>query len=536
MKFSPTRTYTYKMKSIQTIFSLIASVLLTCGCGRELPFDDPQKGNGKESICISLNTSNIAETKAGTAKDGDVMNNIYIWIADGSDKIVYSGSYANGSSEGCSFELAGDGKTATAVFTNVERGEYTLYVIANLPASLSGLTSKTTADNDFKNAVLPDLVANKPPFTEDDGMPLSMRQSIHVGPGMNIVETQLVRVCGRIRVTVRNMTTDKNIFIQSFQLTDKNPSTGYIFHKDDHGTPDGIAFGAFEKYELTGTQTTRYIAPGGEDTYIDQYLYETGLTGMGKLGFEIVGGIYEGTVKSAQVGKIETTTYSQGPALPSGYNTTTDYLIVNNEGNYYYLYNNSNTPSLNILTDANLSELLNAGTFGGVNIRNYLWRFTSTGNQTGLQNQGNSRYLTISNNSIGFSQNTATINVNKTDGLRFYYDSSNDYDYDYYMYAYNASLNVNQYSTTNDNRYWKLIPITIETQTQGQLKDALKNFSKTNDSITYIDQYGLPVTLEHICRNDDINVVINVFYSPESGVLYFRVEDWTDVSNNTTFD
>lgn len=526
------RTYTYKMKSIQTIFSLIVSVLLTCGCGRELPFDDPQKGNGKESICISLNTSNIAETKAGTAKDGDVMNNIHIWIADGSDNIVYSGSYVDGSSKGCSFELAGDGKTATAVFTNVERGEYTLYVIANLPASLSGLTSKKTADKEFKNAVLPDLVANEPPFTDADGMPLSMRQSIHIGPGINTVETHLVRVCGRIRVTVRNMTTDKNIFIQSFQLTDKNPSTGYIFHKDDHGTPAGITFGAFDSYELTGSQATRYIAPGGEDTYIDQYLYETGLTGMGKLGFEIVGGIYDESIKSAQVGEVVTTTYSQGAAITSGYNTTTDYLIVNNAGNYY-LYNNLNTPSQNTLTDANLSELLNAGTFGGVNIRNYLWRFTSTGNQTGLQNQGNSRYLTISNNSIGFSQNTATINVNKTDGLRFYYDSSNDY----YMYVeYDGSLEVSRFSTTYNNRYWKLIPITIETQTQRQLKDALKNFSKTNESITYIDQYGLPVTLEHICRNDDINVVINVFYSPESGVLYFRVEDWTDVSNNTTFD
>ena len=529
------RTYTYKMKSIQTIFSLIVSVLLTCGCGQELPFEDPQKGNGKESICISLKTSNEGETKAGTAKDGDVMNNIYIWIADGSDKIVYSGSYVDGSSEGCSFELAGDGKTATAMFTNVERGEYTLYVIANLPASLSELTSKTTADNDFKNAVLPDLDANKPPFKDADGMPLSMRQSIHVGPGINTVETHLVRVCGRIRVTVRNMTTDKNIFIQSFQLTDKNPSTGYIFHKDDHGTPDGITFGAFDSYKLTETQTTRYIAPGKQDTYIDQYLYETGLTGMGELGFEIVGGIYEGTVKSAQVGDVETTTYSQGTAITSGYNTTTGYLIVNNKEINSYLYNNSNNPDLSTLTDPNLSELISAGAFAGVNIKNYLWKFTDTGNQTGLQNQGNSRYLTISDNiTTSFSTDNKTpINVNKTGGLRFYYDSSYEY---YYMYADKNSLKVSRYSTTGDTRYWKLIPVTEETITEKKLDGALKNFSKANDSITYIDQYGLPVTLEHICRNDDVNVVINVFYSPESGVLYFRVEDWTDVYNNTTFD
>lgn len=517
------------MKSIQTIFSLIVSVLLTCGCGRELPFDDPQKGNGKESICISLNTSNIAETKAGTAKDGDVMNNIYIWIADGSDKIVYSGSYADGSSEGCSFELADDGKTATATFTNVERGDYTLYVIANLPDDLSGLTSKTTADNEFKNAVLPDLVANKPPFTDADGMPLSMRQSIHVGPGMNTVETHLVRVCGRIRVTVRNMTTDKNIFIQSFQLTDKNPSTGYIFHKDDHGTPAGITFGAFDSYELTGSQATRYIAPGGEDTYIDQYLYETGLTGMGKLGFEIVGGIYEESIKSTELTEVLTTSYKANDPIVSGYDTSTKYLIYNNSTGAY-LYNYNNTPSLKILTDADKNALI-SGSLGGITIDNYMWTFSSAETSVALENMGNNYFLRITNSGVSLSSTSVTVSVESSSskGLRFY--SGNRY-----MYSDGEELNQSNSNSTNDNRYWKLIPLTIETQTLRQLKDALKNFSKTNESITYIDQYGLPVTLEHICRNDDINVVINVFYSPESGVLYFRVEDWTYVSNNTTFD
>ena len=531
MKSSPMRTYTYKMKSIQTIFSLIVSVLLTCGCGQELPFEDPQKGNGKESICISLNTSNIAETKAGTAKDGDVMNNIYIWIADGSDNIVYKGSYVGGIAEGCSFELAGEGKTATAVFTNVERGEYTLYVIANLPASLSELTSKTTADNDFKNAVLPGLVANEPPFTDADGMPLSMRQSIHVGPGINTVETHLVRVCGRIRVTVRNMTTDKNIFIQSFQLTDKNPSTGYIFHKDDHGTPAGITFGAFEKYELTGTQTTRYIAPGGEDTYIDQYLYETGLTGMGELGFEIVGGIYEKSVTNAEVEDIpsieagsETTTYNAG----------TDYLIKNASGNFYL---NDNGTGL-YASVKNLDELLlDAG------LDSYIWNFSSNGptgtdQRVSLCNVGTGRFMSLTGDpSYTFGMSNVETNIRAfvrigADGLELSPSTTSWY---VLYYSEGLGLNVKYYSTSNEN-YWKLIPVTKTGSAGKQLKDALKVFNRVNSSISYIDQYGLPVTLEHICRNDDVNVVINVFYSPESGVLYFRVEDWTDVSNNTTFD
>ena len=526
MKFSPTRTYTYKMKSIQTIFSLIVSVLLTCSCGRELPFDDPQKGNGKESICISLNTSNEEDTKAGTAKDGDVMNNIYIWIADGSDNIVYKGSYVGGIAEGCSFELAGEGKTATAVFTNVERGEYTLYVIANLPSSLSGLKAKATADNEFKNAVLPGLVDNEPPFTDADGMPLSMRQSIHVGPGINTVETHLVRVCGRIRVTVRNMTTDKNIFIQSFQLTDKNPSTGYIFHKDDHGTPDGITFGAFESYELTGTQTTRYIAPGGEDTYIDQYLYETGLTGMGTLGFEIIGGIYEKSVTNAEVEETDLIKYEYKPETVE-YAAAQSYLIKNLAGNFY-LY--SDGSSLSAKVRPNIELLL-----ADKDLNAYLWNFSSTGSPVYIKNKRESEntYMNVEWNTFGmtsFQSNVYTAVVNNGLKLASYYTS--------YMLCYSNGLKVDYsyYNPTDPHWYWTLIPINQRNVKGNRFKDSIKNFERKNSSITYIDNFGLPVTLEHICRNDDVNVVINVFYSPESGVLYFRVEDWTDVSNNTTFD
>ena len=101
------------------------------------------------------------------------------------------------------------------------------------------------------------------------------------------------------------------------------------------------------------------------------------------------------------------------------------------------------------------------------------------------------------------------------------------------LYLEGSKLEVKYYSTSNKN-YWKLIPVTKTGSAGKQLKDALKVFNRANSSISYIDQYGLPVTLEHICRNDDVNVIINVFYSPESGVLYFRVEDWTDVGNYTT--
>ena len=533
MRFSPMRIYTFKMKFIKIIFPLFVLFSLLTGCEREIgPCDDEYKDSGESTVTITLNTS--PATKAAGAKDGDVMNTLHIWIADGVGNIVYKGYYdgTSVSGEKFTFAMAGDKKTATATFENVERGDYMMYVVANLPASLSGLAAKTSADAGFTDAVLPSLNAtNRPPFDDDYGMPLSMRQMIHVGPGVNTIETQLVRVCGRIRVTVRNMTTDKNIFLQSFKLTDKNPSTGYLFHKDDHGIPAGTTFCKFDSFELTGTMATRHIAPGDDDTYIDQYLYETGLTGMGTLGFEIIGGIYEKSVTNAEVEDIpsieagsETTTYQAG----------TDYLIKNADGNIY-LYDNGN--GLQASPDTNLDVLLLTA-----DLDSYLWNFSSNG-PTGtdqrviLRNAGTKRYLSLTGNpSYSFGMSDVETDIRAfvrigADGLELSPSSTS-----WYVLYYDQGLTVKYYSTTSNKNYWKLIPVTKTGSAGKQLKDALKVFNRVNSSITYIDQYGLPVTLEHICRNDDVNVVINVFYSPESGVLYFEVEDWEDVSNETTFD
>lgn len=521
------------MKVVNIIVSLLALVVALSGCEREL--SSLERHDGESTISITLNTESV--TKAGTAKDGDVMNNVYLWIADGSGKIVYKGSFVGTTVSGdkFSFQMEDDKKSATAQFENVERGDYTMYIAANLPASLSSLAAKTTTDAAaLIDAVLPELnTSQRPPYDDASGMPLSMRQTIHIGPGVNKIETQLVRVCGRIRITVRNMTTDKNIFIQSLKLTDKNPSTGYLFHKDDHGIPTKTTFGKFDSFGLTGTTATRYIAPGDKDTYIDQYLYETGLTGMGTLGFEIIGGIYEKSVTNAEVEDIPSIKAGE---LTTNYKAGTDYLIKNAGGNIY-LYDKGN--GLQASIDTNLDVLLlTAG------LDSYIWNFSSN-RQTGtdqlvsLCNVGTSNFMSLTGSypsyTFGMSKDETNIRAfvrYGADGLEL---SPSNTEWSVLSYSTGFGLNVKN-STNSSENYWKLIPITKTGSAGKQLKDALKVFNRVISSISYIDQYGLPVTLEHICRNDDVNVIINVFYSPESGVLYFEVEDWEDVSNETTFD
>ena len=63
-------------------------------------------------------------------------------------------------------------------------------------------------------------------------------------------------------------------------------------------------------------------------------------------------------------------------------------------------------------------------------------------------------------------------------------------------------------------------------------------FDKTISSLNYINKYGIPVPLEQIRRNQDVKIVVNIHYNPNSGVLYFETSDWdvSDNNNETTFD
>ena len=112
------------------------------------------------------------------------------------------------------------------------------------------------------------------------------------------------------------------------------------------------------------------------------------------------------------------------------------------------------------------------------------------------------------------------------------------------MYYLTASPNSAASASTSTYSF-QLYPVTETTTsvpvTELNLKDnngnaAEKYFDKTVSSLHYIGKYGNPIPLEHIYRNQDVQIVVNVHYNPASGVLYFETSDWEDESNDTTFD
>ena len=81
------------------IYTILAAFVLL-SCGREPLPDSPGEGTGELLIRIAAPMS--SGTKAGTAADGDVMNNLHIWLVDSTEKVVRYAFLATNKHEQCS--------------------------------------------------------------------------------------------------------------------------------------------------------------------------------------------------------------------------------------------------------------------------------------------------------------------------------------------------------------------------------------------------------------------------------------------------
>lgn len=533
----------------------VASVL--CACEPE----SARRLSGTGNIAIELGQSVL--TRAEGAVDGSKMNNLHIWLvgSDGSIKDYIDGTvaYVDDNTRYCTIDAGG--ATAKALFTNVEKGNYTLYFVANLPSGfpLDSYKKGGRIDADFKDRLLANVVDNQPPYNETSGMPLSLVKRISVGAGTNSLTGELVRTCARIRLTVRNNTVSNTLILKKIALsTNGNPSTGYLFPREDFSKPVTAIMGPFNSLELTTEgENTNIVIPHGEThTYIDQYMYETGPNGSVSLGFNIAGGLFADGVTSGVMGQVETgssgtkTVYTANGTSSSSIVPGTYYLIKSNTRGYFLYDDGSETPKAT-------SETTAVALMSEENPTKYLWTFSATGNAE-IQNVGTGHYLIIgTDNTVSMSKKASTANVSSNTGsvFRLYNSSSTGKVNTAYTLSIKESAvsiitnqttgNENVTPSSDQSCYLQLYLVTSQEvpvpSTELNLKDnngnaAEKYFDQTISSLNYIGKYGTPVPLKHIYRNQDVQIVVNVHYNPSSGVLYFETTDWIDDDNKTTFD
>ncbi len=500
-----------------SLLVLVCALVSLYSCEKQPSSQKGGEDSQKADVVIKI--SSAPTTKS--AKDGDEMVNLRVWMVNGSNTVVKYASLTPGAA------------TATVTFDKVDRGAYTLYFLANSTA-LSGYVEGSTIDNAFLKAALSlGSGATSPDYSDAEGMPLSLKKECNVGPGVNRISAEIVRVCGLVNITIKNRTTDYALYITSVSLNDRNPSAGYVFAQDDHSSPSGTTYEAFP----SATSITR-IEPTEESKTLSFYLFES-CNATEALSLSLSGGLY---AKDATVTTIDKTSYrATGNKKNTNINTSSKYFLASASSQMQFLKADSST-TLTLEDVGSDAEL-----FVKSDIENYLWQFGSTGTSTSVKNVGEGTYLGIDINrrrsSYSLSTTSSVLSTSTATGRQFYNTYTYYYDdyyyYYYYSYLYNNSgvIGTTSPSTSKSsatNTGWYLREATQYTY-QALSPDPLKDFTNTT-SLTYTDSYGIAQPLTSICRNDRLEVVVNVFYNPVYSTFDFQVESWRTVNNETTFD
>ena len=514
-------------------------LLLALACNRESRPEAILDGTG--SLVLNIGSS----TKAGTAADGDKMNNLHVWITDKSDVVVRY-AYWKGIDNNELVAMDASHAAATVSISNINRGEYNIYIIANAPSSFTTFPAVgETIGDSFKKFVMTLPDGKKEPAFGEGGMPLTLISSVSISPGKNVLNAELVRVCGRLRVSVRNHTAGRNIFLQSVKLGARNPDRGYLFQQSGHAVPDETAYGDFVSIDnAAGTEVEDYIEPGIMKTVIDQYIFETGLDAVDSMSLSFSGGILAQNTVSAVVQAEKMDVYTPKEEFAGFYKNnieSANYFIIRNCSANYFL--RSNGSGMKQYYHNTVKELLATN-----EVERYFWTFDvasyvkdseygpSTVNS--IQNVFEGKYINIS------TTDNALVTLSDTKPKQPLVVGTQRLG----MLIRNGSYKIYCSYTTGDDVkskindadenlvYWKMIPVTKTQKDVFTFQGAEKDFHKNVSSIDYIDDFGVSVPLTDICRNEDVNIIINVFYNPEYASVYFEVSGWTPISNETTFD
>ncbi len=253
-------------------------------CSKEVGSGDEQEGYGN----VTLNVRTGTMSRSG-AEDGDEMNNLRIWLADGEGEIRY-----------CKFLTPDEGTNSETVeFKDVKRGVYTLYVAANTTA-LDAYTEGQTADADFTGKMLDTIKDGSAPDFSEGGMPLSVVKTISVGPGDNPISASLKRCAGKISITIRNsIGPGSAVFVAGVGLSRSNPSLGYLFPQPDGSIPAGAEDTGFPELAEDELYKVEYGSPV---KVYETFLYETSVSEQdGRFTFNLFAAIYNSAVQPSEV-------------------------------------------------------------------------------------------------------------------------------------------------------------------------------------------------------------------------------------------
>lgn len=505
------------------LFISLIALLAFISCEKEVTPSPGTSGSDAETGTLHISFDMGASTKAG-AKDGDIMKTGSLWLVDDSGKVIV---FDTDTPNVTSFE-----KT----ITNIQRGDYTLYLVANY-TGLNTYTVGKNIDDGFTKRLLSTITSGQSPeFNEEVGMPCSSVQQVHIATGENHISAHLQRCVGRLSINVRNNISSHKLAIGGIGLSDNNPTTGYLFPSSDGSIPPSatdVAFPELAQHVVLATNENK-------DVY-DVYLYDTGeATSANGITFTLFGAVYEDQTPDGNI------TISSRDAYSFGSNSTSiseggPYVIRSASSRTHYIgdWGASGLGVREFTGDAD-EELTHY-----YEIENFLWTVSGSSSQGTFKNVKTGRYITLDGANPGLG----------TSGTNFYFTSgtgnggvlfsTNQPSWWSYYYGYSLTLDPNATSGLSGTTGKESSGETgwlIRTATAGAVKvpyfvGSDYDIPWIKRTINYLDKHGKPQDLKSISRNEHVEVSINVFYNREWGQFDFEVEGWKIIDGNeTTFD
>lgn len=490
--------------------SLIALVTLF-SCGKEVTPSPGTSGTGTLHISFDMGAS----TKAG-AKDGDIIKKGSLWLADAKDGEIMA------------FRTFSPNDTSAVVtMESIQRGDYTLYVVANY----SGLDTYTTGkiDDNFKKHLLKTVAAGESPtFTEGSGMPCSSVQQVHIAAGENHVSAHLQRCVGRLSINVRNNISSHKLAIGGIGLSDNNPTTGYLFPSSDGSIPPSATDVAFPEL----TQHVVLATNENKDVY-DVYLYDTGeATSTNGITFTLFGAVYEDQTPDENINISSRDDYSFGSNITS-ISAGGPYVIRSASSRTHYIgdLGASGLGVREFTGDAD-EELTHYH-----EIENFLWTVSGNSLQGTFKNVKTGRYITLNDTNPG---------LDETSGTNFYFTSdTGNGGVLFSTYGYSLTLDPNATNglsgttgkESSGETGWLIRTATLVAVNVPHFIGSDYEIPRVKRTINYLDKYANTQDLKSISRNEHVEVSINVFYNRDWGQFDFEVEGWKIIDGNeTTFD
>lgn len=566
------------MRKVLSIL-LLLGVFTAWSCLKEAAPADDTSGSGSIELRLNSEDAITLRTKATDLEEGLKFQNVLVVLVNSGGNVVakeYKEEISPVNNDVISFNDLLPGTYHVYAYANIDA---TAWQSGDLISSQEKGLAIGASFSSFVNRELATLTGTDIPSDPSTSMLLTGHKEIPVGLARVSESLDLLRPVVRFKVTVRNHT-QFPVTVNELRFSRFNPDKAYLLdHFDESGVPSvpsGVSYRAMPAFD-TSAGDDDSVAAEAEEVIYQRLMYENAYTGVykiyatlgldrsseplsnlelslgdnpfGVIDYETLSNMDEGEqvdvlVTNPQIsprsGRILCYISSDNNMVweSAGYaNYNLFYsralAIWNEDSNYdystYYSYTNANGYSG--WDGLNASDASQATVFNYTNKRNTYFHTLTKSNGTysisGLALQQNN-----SNDNGKCLTDFSDFEIEKGASYKKNNDWKNPQDMTNYLVRFKK--NTNQYiqcdALWNASQPNKLTNLKLfaNNQANGDRQFALFGKYMSGGKMKRIlKDNNKEVPLTYMARNEDINVVLNVYYSDQSGELNFVVDNST---------